>query len=79
MHDKYPFLGKSALQIPFFFLKKFVMQFILVRYFCNAYHAAHIKTRIRVVRTVHAGHAVRVARCIGTGIVLGGGTVYVVV
>ncbi len=38
MHYKHPFSGKSALQIPFSFLKKFVMQFRLcVRYFCNAY------------------------------------------
>ncbi len=37
MHDKSPSQGKTALQISLFFLPKLVMQFILVRYFCNTY------------------------------------------
>ncbi len=37
MHDKPPILRESALQILFFFLEKFVMLFLLVRYFCAAY------------------------------------------
>ncbi len=43
MHDKSPSLiGKTALQISFLvMLSKFVMQLLLVRYFCNAYQLFH--------------------------------------
>ncbi|CAD7946759.1 unnamed protein product [Amoebophrya sp. A120] len=40
MHDKSGSLAYSALQISFSLLEKFVMLFLLVRYFCNAYGAS---------------------------------------
>ncbi len=37
MHDIFHFRDKTALQILFLMLRKFVMQFMLVRYFCISY------------------------------------------